>query len=353
MSSQFYYNITESFKSGVDFYNDISVELGSSSINCTSNVSVSVLKIANASVNIECQGYNVSLGLAVKSASCNINVTSDISTNTSKITSASSSTSIQSNLNVIAYKIQLLSSSINIISNLQILVYKEALFAIAIPCDSSLQATSIKSAKAICALSGEVTANFTGRRLIAASCSINPFTIVTTIAGEILLAQINITTGVEILATAIKFAVNDVPDTSHYRTLFVIDDKPLTNQGRTLTSDQSMVFVENKNWNNLKSRYYKRSSSAGRNSFSLSWVFLPSSRYDTVDKRYARDFIRELASDPDVHVLKVINNDSDDATPYTETSYNVFIRDYSETLVRRDLQNDVYYWDCNLTLEEV
>lgn len=187
---------------------------------------------------------------------------------------------------------------------------------------------------------------------VSASATINAFSVITTLAGKTAALNAGLTLSSSVLATAIKFAVNDVPDTSSYRTLFVLDNKPLTNHGRTLTSDQSMVFIENKNWNNLKSRYYKRTSSAGRTSFNLSWTFLPNSRYDTVDRRYARDFIKELAADPDIHVLKVINNDSNSSTPYTETSYNVFIRDYSETLVRRDLQNDVYYWDCNLTLEE-
>lgn len=352
MSSEFYYSITGSLSSGIDFYG-LAIELTSLSIECSSDASATASKIAYASVSIECQGYNANLGSVVRYASCNVDIASDTTTNAFKIAFSSASSSIESNLEVSAYEIQLLSSFIDITSNLQILVNKTTFSTIAISCDSSLQATSIKQSKATSAVSGDLSVSVSAGKLLFATSAINAFTVVTALAGEDSFAKADITTGVSLIATAIKFAVNDVPDTAQYRTLFVIDNKPLTNQGRTLTSDQSMVFIENKNWNNLKSRYYKRSSSAGRNSFNLSWTFLPNSRYDTVDKRYARDFIRELASDPDVHVLKVINNDSDDATPYTETSYNVFIRDYSETLVRRDLQNDVYYWDCNLTLEEV
>jgi hypothetical protein len=72
----------------------------------------------------------------------------------------------------------------------------------------------------------------------------------------------------------------------------------------------------------------------------------------TVDTRHGRDYIASISEDPSVHVLKVINQDQNGLTPYTETSYNVFVRSYSETLLRRDLSNGVYYFDCNLTLEE-
>lgn len=352
MSSEFYYNITESFKSGIDFYGLV-IELVSCSIDSTSDLSATTSKIAYASCEIVCEGYNANIGSRVRFGSISVDITSDTTAVSSKIGFSSTSIDSTSNTQTTAYQIQFSSTQVDITSNLETLINKIAFASIAILCNSSMQTSAIKQAKAVAGLSGETSVSPNATKLKSASCSINAFTIITSLAGKQALLQVSITTGVSILATGIKFAVNDIPDTSQYRTLFVIDNKPLTNQGRTLTSDQSMVFIENKNWNNLKSRYYKRTSSAGRNSFNLSWTFLPNSRYDTVDKRYARDFIKDLASDPDVHVLKIVNNDSNSATAYTETSYNVFIRDYSETLVRRDLQNDVYYWDCNLTLEEV
>jgi hypothetical protein len=45
--------------------------------------------------------------------------------------------------------------------------------------------------------------------------------------------------------------------------------------------------------------------------------------------------------------------DETGTTPYSETSYNVLVKDYSETLIRRDIPNDVYFWDCSMSLEEV
>jgi hypothetical protein len=48
-----------------------------------------------------------------------------------------------------------------------------------------------------------------------------------------------------------------------------------------------------------------------------------------------------------------LNIDSDGTTPYSEEEYNVIVKNYSETLRRRDLVGSEYWWDCSLELEEV
>jgi len=133
----------------------------------------------------------------------------------------------------------------------------------------------------------------------------------------------------------------------------LIDDKPITNHNRKFESALEPIFVENKNWTNSRSRYYKSSARSGRKTFSLSWSWLPNSPEFTVDGKKGRDYIKEIASDPSHHVLKIVNLDESEATPPTETSYNVLVKDYNETLTRRDISNDVYFWDCSMTLEEV
>jgi hypothetical protein len=57
--------------------------------------------------------------------------------------------------------------------------------------------------------------------------------------------------------------------------------------------------------------------------------------------------------DPDVHTLTIINQDENGVTPYTEENVMVFVSTFSENLIRRDLVDDVYYFDCSMTLEEV
>jgi hypothetical protein len=155
-----------------------------------------------------------------------------------------------------------------------------------------------------------------------------------------------------IVKPPIRLSPSYIDDTS-IRTLFTLDNKPLTNHNRSFDSSLSPLFIENKNWNNRSNRYYKRATSSGRRTFNLSWSMLPNSMEDTVDLRHGRDFLNSIAEDPDSHVLKVLNQDENGLTAYTETSYTVFVRGYSETLVRRYVNEDVYLYDCNLTLEEV
>jgi hypothetical protein len=155
-----------------------------------------------------------------------------------------------------------------------------------------------------------------------------------------------------IVKPPIRLSPSYIDDTS-IRTLFTLDNKPLTNHNRVFDSSLSPLFIENRNWDNRSNRYYKRATSSGRRTFNLSWSMLPNSMEDTVDLRHGRDFLNSIAEDPDAHVLKVLNQDENGLTAYTETSYTVFVRGYSETLVRRYVNEGVYLYDCNLTLEEV
>lgn len=172
------------------------------------------------------------------------------------------------------------------------------------------------------------------------------------LGSEILEAEVSISILSKFLVNPpIRFAP-DFIDTGSIRTLLLLDGNPLTNHNRNLDISRSPIYLENRNWNNRSSRYYKRQSNSDRATFSISWSFLPNYREKTVDNRMARDYLLSIAEDPDVHTLKVINQNENDLTPYTETTYNVFVRGYSESLIRRDLQDGVYYFDCNLTLEE-
>jgi hypothetical protein len=177
------------------------------------------------------------------------------------------------------------------------------------------------------------------------------------VSGRISLANISIVIqnlGALLAQPTILFSnINAAIDSSIYRTLILLDDKPLTNHNRKLDMSVEPIFVENVNWNNRKKRYYKSTNRAGRRVFNISWSWLPNSIEYTADNERGRDFIQQIASDPRGHVLKIINLDESGTTPYTETSYNVLVKDYNETLIRRDLANDVYFWDCSMSLEEV
>lgn len=135
--------------------------------------------------------------------------------------------------------------------------------------------------------------------------------------------------------------------------LLLLDGQPLTGQNRKYSNSNKPIYVEKKNWNATKSRYYKNQSKSGRMSFKLSWDWLPSEREDTVDKRFARNFIKDKSIDPDVHTLTVLSYGVDPEDILQETQYNVFITGYDESLIRRDLQSNTYFWNCSMDLEEV
>lgn len=355
MSFDYKFNITEDLKSGIDLYTQAGLKLAVISIGVTSSVTVSALqqqlassstsgdvsasssgtKIALASSSITISGASLVLGTEQLFSLISISASSAVSVSGTKIARAQSAPSGSANASGSAKTIAFVAS----------LIYAAA--------DVSVSAKEIQHGASQVSISSSVTALATKVR--TASISINAISLTVTVGKEILFANISVPiSGASLIANVIKFAVNNNIDTAGYKTLFVLDDKPLTNQGRTLTSDLSMDYIESKNWNNSKSRYYKRQSLTNptRRTFSLSWTYLPSSRYDTVDKRYARDYIKSIASDPDIHTLKMLNNDSNGSNSYTETEYNVFVKNYSENLIRRDLASEVYFWECSMTLEE-
>jgi len=222
--------------------------------------------------------------------------------------------------------------------------------ATGITVSTSFTARRITKVSSVSAITS--TAQAAGIRVAKASSVINITHVVNFTAKEIVLAGISIAIRSRtIINPPVRFSPSFI-DFSSIRTFLILDDKPLTNHNREFDISIAPSFVENKNWNNRKSRYYKRASESGRKTFSLSWKFLPNFMDKTVDTRHGRDYIASISEDPDVHVLKVVNQDQNGLTPYTETSYNVFVRSYSETLIRRDLADGVYYFDCNLTLEE-
>jgi len=355
MSFDYKFNITEDLKSGIDLYTQAGIKLAVIPISVTSSVTASALqqqlassntsgdvsvspsgtKIAFASSSITIAGASLVLGTEQLFSLISISASSNVSVSGTKIAFAQSAPSGSADA----------SGSVETIAFVASLIYAAA--------DVNVVAKKIQQGASQVSISSSLTALATKVR--TASVSINAISLTVTAGKEILFANISIPiSGASLIANTIKFAVNNNIDTAGYRTLFVLDNKPLTNQGRTLTSDLSMDFIESKNWNNTKSRYYKRQqlTNPTRRTFSLTWTYLPSSRYDTVDKRYARDYIKSIASDPDVHTLKMLNNDSDGNDPYTETEYNVFVRGYSESLIRRDLISEVYFWECSMTLEE-
>lgn len=219
---------------------------------------------------------------------------------------------------------------------------------------SALNATvsAFKIATAEISYSGETNVAINATNIKFAVASLTSTTVNVTIGTEIQIARISILAiATSLVAQTIKFSAGQTEDTESIRTMLLLDNKPLTEHNRTLDSSIVQSSYENINWSSRRSRYYK--SSSGRKTFNINWSMVPNSRQRTADLKLGRDYISSIGSDSDAHTLKVINLDSNNTTPYTEEEYTVIVKNYSESLRRRDETDSTYWWDCSLTLEEV
>ena len=140
-------------------------------------------------------------------------------------------------------------------------------------------------------------------------------------------------------------------DTSTIKPFFSLDGVPLTEHNRMYNSSLEIKKVVNKRSNGSSGVYFKTGGT--KKTFKLSWSYVPGSSFSTVDLNAGRDYISAKAADPKAHVLVMRNIDSSGLTPYTSSTYNVFFTDYSESLKRRDIGSNEYYWDCSCVLQEV
>ena len=265
---------------------------------------------------------------------------------------ATTAPTIESNVTASALEILNASSAISIESDSSTAASKIAFLSESIVITSSAVITASKIAFASSALDGEATVTAVGTEILYASTTISGLVITVTVGQEILYISPQPTGAATVLSvSAIRFSPAITEDTQQIRPLLMIDGKPLTEHNRLSQITLVDSFVENRNWSASRSRYYKTASP--RKSFSISWSNLPSKRDQTVDLKFGRDKIREIASDPDVHTLKFLEIDSNGTTPYTETQYNVIVKSYNETLIRREVGDGLYLWDCSLELEEV
>ena len=350
-----FYSFSEPLNSGVDFYFADKTQFGLIAISADVTLQVTSMKFAYGAISITADAALIANSYKFAYAQANI---SDILSTTltlgTKIQPLLVPIDIVSSLSVVGTKIAYASATVDCATSVTTTGTKLASAAVAISSDASVATIAIKISCSASDISISSILSAISTRIAFASAAIYS-DVILTIVGKISLATIRIAIQNmgSISAQAIKFAVNGIVDSSIIRTFMLIDDKPITNHNRKFESALEPIFVENKNWTNSRSRYYKSSARSGRKTFSLSWSWLPNSPEFTVDGKKGRDYIKEIASDPSHHVLKIVNLDESGATPPTETSYNVLVKDYNETLTRRDISNDVYFWDCSMTLEEV
>jgi hypothetical protein len=353
--SDSFYSFSEPLNRGIDFYQadaaDVTIDINSSvtltvssyqfrftniTIASNSQLTSNAYKIAYAAANLAVDGATVVIATERQDGDVVISAEVLVETNITKIAYASASLSADSNSVASGTKILISSCVLSSDSSVSASMVKTSYSASQIAILSSMVSNGTRIAFAVANLSGQVNL---------------------TTAGKIFLAtiRINILNNLDVRAEAIRFGANITADSSLIRALLMLDGKPLTNQTRTFDYSVTPLFVENINWAGDSSRYYKNNAanSSGKRTFNIKWSFIPNYSSKTVDYRESRNYLKTVAMDPDVHTLTIINQDENGVTPYTEENVTVFVSTFSENLIRRDLVDDVYYFDCSMTLEEV
>ena len=118
----------------------------------------------------------------------------------------------------------------------------------------------------------------------------------------------------------------------------------ITEQGRSisLSTDMASSAVE------LDSGLNKRYIKTNKRSFTFKWEWMPSLEAKTIDSRKSRDYIKNLVLTSTSKILMSIKLDHNE----TSESIYVYIKDYSEDLLRREIATGCDYYSVTLTVEE-
>jgi hypothetical protein len=338
---------------GVKFYGgDVNVVTAEASLSAECNVSVSADERLLGRIDISANSNVTVSGTEILYATSSIDAGTIVVTVGLEIAEAVISASGDVSVSTTAYKFGYANSQVSGEGTTSGTSYKLAYSNATPSAELIITPTAYKFAYSESEIAAESSATTTALEILYASVQTSGLAITVTVGKEILYINPQPTGAATVLSvSAVRFSDNIVEDTEQIRPLLILDGKPLTEHNRQSSISVVHSYAENRNWKASRSRYYKTESP--RKTFSISWSNLPSDRTQTVDLKFGRDKIRELASDPDIHVLKFLNMDSDGTTPYTETVYNVVVRSYNESLIRRDVDTDLYLWDCSLELEEV
>jgi hypothetical protein len=123
-----------------------------------------------------------------------------------------------------------------------------------------------------------------------------------------------------------------------------LNGQELTEQGRTISDS----IVLNASDIELDEGMRKRYVIDSKRKFSFRWEYLPSLQAHTIDNRKARDYIKNLALTTRAKIPMLIKLDP---LKPAESIY-VFVEDYSEDLIRRDITTGCDYYSVSLSVEE-
>lgn len=122
-----------------------------------------------------------------------------------------------------------------------------------------------------------------------------------------------------------------------------INNVEITNHNRKHSLSEVLSISDTETASGRIRRFYKKN----KKTLSLTFTYLPGPVAKTVDGRVGRDFIHNLAlTNPNIAV------EYKDCPTKNPVSFNGFIVNYSESIVRRDLPSQCIYYDVQLEIEE-
>jgi len=124
---------------------------------------------------------------------------------------------------------------------------------------------------------------------------------------------------------------------------FSLNGTEITEHNRKYDSGQYQQLSDVETASGRLKRFYKNNKKVMKFQFS----YLPSLSSKTVDGRVARDFLHNLAlNNPNV----TVQYQDEPSAPVRQIQG--FISNYSESIVRRDLQTQCTYYDIDFVIEE-
>lgn len=122
-----------------------------------------------------------------------------------------------------------------------------------------------------------------------------------------------------------------------------INGTEITEHNRKYSSSQTMQTSDVETAAGRIKRFYRKN----KRTLSLTFSYLPTSSEKTVDGREARDFIENLAmSYPLVSVSYI------DQPGGSTNTFDGYINNYTEKIVRKDYQTQCIYYDISFEIEE-
>jgi hypothetical protein len=122
-----------------------------------------------------------------------------------------------------------------------------------------------------------------------------------------------------------------------------INNIEITNHNRKHSLTEDLYVTDTESAGGRIRRFYKQN----KKTLSVSLSYLPGNTDKTVDGRAGRDFLYNLALNAP-HVFVVYRDKPGDSS----ISFNAFISNYREVIVRRDLPTQCIYYNVEFEIEE-